>query len=147
LKPFQGKVVTITLSHALELQRLCLELGVDIFDDDIVRVVNEASIGDFVHVTRTALDFGHSTIDFEHQFSQRFLEVMNHPNFVKFPVNMLLRILTDVPYNVDLLLDFCIHVIEIQGSPSSIILRIVNPSSLNQTHFDHLMLSDCVNRL
>jgi hypothetical protein len=70
LKPFQGKVVTITLSHALELQHLCFELDVEMFDDDIVRVVNEASMDDFGRVARTALDFGHSTIDFEHQFSQ-----------------------------------------------------------------------------
>jgi hypothetical protein len=126
---------------------LCLELGVDIFYDDIVRVVNEASIDDFVHVTRTALDFGHSTLDFEHQFSQRFLEAMNHPDFVKFPINILLRILKEVTYDVDLLLEFCIHVIETQGSSSSAILCIVNLSGLNQTHFDRLMVSDCVNLL
>jgi hypothetical protein len=145
LKPFQGEDLTITLSDVLELQRLCSELGADIFDDDIIRVLNEAGVEAFIHVTRTALDLGHSTIDFEHQFSQRFHEVMNHPDFLKFPGNMLLRILKDVPYDLDLLLNFCFRVIETQGSPSSTILCILNPTSLNQTHFDHLMLSDCVN--
>jgi hypothetical protein len=44
-------------------------------------------------------------------------------------------------------LDFCIHVIEIQGSPSSIILRILNPTSSNQTHFDRFLASASVNIL